>query len=62
MEEKGTIFKPGRLVNAATLGKNKHSLEERRAINAAKPVVNKYIKAARKYKGAFIVHDPAFML
>ena len=61
MEEKVT-FKKGRIVNAATLGKNKHSLEERRAINAAKPAGNKYIEAFRKFKGSCIVHDPAFML
>ena len=63
MEEKGTIFKPGRLVNAATLGKRrKLSDDERRAVNNAKPIRNKYIEAAGKYQGAFIVHDPKFML
>ena len=63
MEEKGTIFKPGRLVNAATLEENKKlSEKERRAINAAKPASNKYIKAARNFDGCFVVHDPAYML
>ena len=61
MEEKVT-FKKGRIVNAATLGKNKHSLEERRAINAARPARNKFVIAARKHQGSFIIHDPAFML
>ena len=40
----------------------KHTLEERRAINAAKPSGNKYIEAFRKNKGSFIVYDPAYML
>ena len=55
-------FKKGRIVNAATLGKSKLSLEERRVRNAAKPAGNKYIEAARKHQGSFIVYDPAFML
>ena len=62
MKEEGTIFKPGRLVNAATLGKNKHSLEERRRINASRPITNKYVEAARRNQGSFIIYDPAFML
>ena len=63
MKEEGTIFKPGRLVNAATLGKRrKLSDDERRAVNNAKPARNKYMKAAEKFQGAFIVYDPKFML
>jgi len=58
MKEEGTIFKPGRLVNAATLGKNKHSLEERRRVNAARPIKNKYVEAARNNQGYFIILDP----
>jgi len=63
MKEEGTIFKPGRLVNAATLGKRrKLSDEERRAVNNAKPIKNKYAAAAEKLQGSFIIYDPAFML
>ena len=40
----------------------KLSPEETKAINAAKPATNKYIEAARKNQGSFIVYDPAFML
>ena len=36
-------------------------IEERRAINAAKPARNKYVEAARKFQGSFIIYDPAFM-
>lgn len=62
MEDKGTIFKPGRLVNAATLGKSKLSDDERRAVNNAKPIRNKYMEAASKTQGCIIIHDPTFML
>ena len=40
----------------------KLSVEERRAINAAKPTGNKYMDAFRRNKGSFIVYDPAYML
>ena len=36
--------------------------EENRALNAAMPAGNKYVEAARKHKGSFIVYDPNFML
>ena len=62
MKEEGTIFKPGRLVNAATLGKKKLSLEERRRVNAARPIKNKYMEAFSKTQGSIVRHDPAFML
>ena len=61
MKEEGTIFKPGRLVNAATLGK-KLSPEETRKINAARPIKNKYMEAFSKTQGSIVIHDPAFML
>ena len=60
--EENVTFKKGRIVNAATLGKNKHTLEERRAINAARPIGNKYMEAFANNQGSFIIHDPAFML
>ena len=40
----------------------KLTVEERRAINAAKPARNKYMEAARRHQDSFIVYDPAFML
>ena len=49
-------------VNTKKNKKRKLTEEERRAVNAAKPAGNKYMEAARKYKGSFIVYDPAFML
>ena len=36
--------------------------EENRALNAAMPAGNKYVEAARKHKGSFIVYDPSFMI
>lgn len=36
--------------------------EENRALNAAMPAGNKYVEAARKHQGSFIVYDPNFML
>ena len=36
--------------------------EERKAINAAKPVGNKYVEAARKHQGEVWVKDPMLML
>ena len=60
--ELSELFGQGRIVNAATLGKSKLSLEERRAVNAAKPIRNKYMEAAVKHQDSFVVYDPAFML
>lgn len=42
--------------------KRKLTEEERRAVNMARPVGNKYMEAFRKYKGTINIYDPAFML
>ncbi|MCH5179429.1 MAG: hypothetical protein J1F13_07095 [Prevotellaceae bacterium] len=42
--------------------KKKLTPEETRAINAAQPARNKFVEAARKSQGNFIIYDPAFML
>lgn len=42
--------------------KRKLTPEENRALNAAMPSRNKYVEAARKHQGSFIVYDPNFML
>jgi len=60
MKEEGTIFKPGRLVNAATLGKKKMTREERKKYYDSLPPGNKYIEAVRKNSGYIIINDPAF--
>ena len=60
MEEKGTIFKPGRLVNAATLGKNKLTKEQRKALYDSMPPGNKFMEAFTKHQGYFIIKDPAY--
>ena len=42
--------------------KKKLTPEETRAINAAQPARNKFVEAARKFKGSIVIYDPAFML
>ena len=42
--------------------KRKLTVEERRALYATIPAGNKYMEAARRHQGSFIVYDPAFML
>lgn len=41
--------------------RKKLSMEENRARNAAMPARNKYVEAARRHQGSFIVYDPNFM-
>ncbi|MBR2237213.1 MAG: hypothetical protein IJ887_04965 [Prevotella sp.] len=45
-----------------TSKKKKLTPEENRALNASLPAGNKYVEAARRLKGSFIVYDPNFML
>ena len=42
--------------------KRKLTPEENRALNVAMPARNKYVEAARKHQGMFVVYDPNFML
>lgn len=50
------------LLRSNTRRKKKLTPEENRALNASLPAGNKYVEAARKHKGSFIVYDPNFML
>ena len=51
------------VVNKKTVRrKKKLTPEENRALNASLPAGNKYVEAARRHKGSFIVYDPNFML
>ena len=43
-------------------GKRKLTLEERRAINAAKPIRNKSMAAFAAHQGEFWVRDPMLLL
>ena len=58
MEQK----RQGRVVNAATLGKNKLTREERKVLYEKLSHRNKYVEAFSKTQGCIVVHDPAFML
>lgn len=42
--------------------KKKLTPEENRALNAAMPANNRYVEAARRHQGSFVVYDPNFML
>ena len=42
--------------------KRKLTIEERRAVNAAKPAGNKYMEAARRHQGEVWVRDPMLLL
>ena len=42
--------------------RKKLTLEERKAINAAKPAGNKYMEAARRHQGEVWVKDPMLLL
>lgn len=42
--------------------KRKLTKEETRAINAAKPALNRSMQAARRLKGRIKVYDPQFMI
>lgn len=60
-KEKTMEAKPAKKKASGKSRKKKLTIEERRAINAAKPARNKYVEAARKFQGSFIIYDPAFM-
>lgn len=60
-KEKTMEAKPAKRKASGKSRKKKLTIEERRAINAAKPARNKYVEAARKFQGSFIIYDPAFM-
>lgn len=54
--------KPAKKKASGKSRKKKLTIEERRAINAAKPARNKYMAAFEKFQGSIMIYDPAFML
>ena len=64
IENKETALeaKPAKKKIADKRRKKKLTIEERRAINAAKPARNKYMAAFEKFQGSIMIYDPAFML